>query len=87
MSWLGWATRQRPARSGRSCTRPGVDPAPRRTGPTWQQFLTAQAHTTLACDVFAVDTVLLKRVYALFFIELATHRVHTVGVTAHPAGA
>ncbi|MEV4511718.1 hypothetical protein AB0K00_22435 [Dactylosporangium sp. NPDC049525] len=38
----------------------GVDPAPRRTGPTWQQFLTTQAHTILACDFFTVDTVLLN---------------------------
>jgi putative transposase len=65
----------------------GVDPAPRRTGPTWQQFLTAQAHTILACDFFTVDTVLLKRIYVLFFVELATRQVHVVGVTAHPTGA
>jgi transposase InsO family protein len=49
----------------------GVDPAPRRTGPTWQQFLTAQAHTILACDFFTVDTVLLKRIYVLFDAVLA----------------
>jgi putative transposase len=67
--------------------RAGVDPAPRRTGPTWQQFLTAQAQTILACDFFTVDTVLLKRIYVLFFIELATRQVHVVGVTAHPSGA
>ncbi|MEV4140917.1 integrase core domain-containing protein [Dactylosporangium sp. NPDC049742] len=65
----------------------GVDPAPRRTGPTWPQFLTAQAHTILACDFFTVDTVLLRRIYALFFVELATRQVHIVGVTAHPTGA
>jgi transposase InsO family protein len=65
----------------------GVDPAPRRTGPTWQQFLTAQAHTILACDFFTVDTVFLKRIYVLFFIELATRQVHIAGVTAHPTGA
>ncbi|WP_327002591.1 integrase core domain-containing protein [Dactylosporangium sp. NBC_01737] len=65
----------------------GVDPAPRRTGPTWKQFLTAQAHTILACDFFTVDTVFLKRIYVLFFVELATRQVHIVGVTAHPTGA
>jgi hypothetical protein len=48
----------------------GVDPAPRRSGPTWKQFLTAQAHTILACDFFTVDTVFLKRIYVLFFLDL-----------------
>ncbi|MEV4135101.1 integrase core domain-containing protein [Dactylosporangium sp. NPDC049742] len=66
--------------------RAGVDPAPRRTGPTWQQFLTAQAHTMLACGFFTVDTVLLQRIYVLSFVELATRQVHIAGVTAHPAG-
>ena len=65
----------------------GVDPAPRRAGPTWQQFLTSQAHAMLACDFFTVDTVFLKRIYVLFFLELATRRVQVVGVTAHPTGA
>jgi hypothetical protein len=65
----------------------GVDPAPRRSGPTWKQFLTAQAHTMLACDFFTVDTVLFKRIYVPFFVEIATRQVHLVGVTAHPTGA
>ena len=65
----------------------GVDPAPRRSGPTWQQFLTSQAHALLAGDVFTVDTVFLQRIYVLFFLDLATRRVHVVGVTAHPTGA
>lgn len=67
--------------------RAGIDPAPRRSGPTWQQFLTAQAHTILACDFFTVDTVMLKRIYVLFFVEITTREVHVVGVTAHPTGA
>ncbi|WP_234040955.1 integrase core domain-containing protein [Micromonospora coerulea] len=65
----------------------GVDPAPRRSGPTWKQFLSTQAHTILACDFFTVDTVFLKRIYVLFFVEIASRQVHVVGVTAHPTGA
>jgi putative transposase len=47
----------------------GIDPAPRRTGPTWKQFLTAQARGILAADFVHVDTVLLRRIYALIVIE------------------
>jgi transposase InsO family protein len=66
--------------------RAGVDPAPRRSGPTWKQFLTAQARSIVACDFFTVDTVFLRRLYVLFFIELATRRVYVAGATAHPTG-
>lgn len=64
-----------------------VGPAPRRSGPTWTQFLTAQAHTVVSCDFFTVDTVFFKRLYVLFFLELATRRVHVIGVTTHPTSA
>jgi putative transposase len=64
----------------------GIDPAPRRSGPTWRQFLQAQAAGILAVDFFHVDTVLLKRLYVLVFIEHGSRRMHFGGVTANPTG-
>ena len=66
--------------------RHGIEPLPRRSGPTWSEFLQAQATTMLACDFFTVDTVLLKRLYVMFFIELDTRRIYFAGITAKPAG-
>jgi putative transposase len=67
--------------------RAGFDPAPRRSGPTWRQFLTGQAATIVACDFFTIDTVFLRRLYVLFFLELGTRKVHLAGVTVHPTGS
>jgi hypothetical protein len=65
----------------------GIDPAPRRKGPSWKQFLTAQACGILAVDFVHMDTVLLRRLYALIVIEHGTRRVHLADVAANPDGA
>ena len=64
----------------------GIDPAPRRTGPIWRQFLHAQAAGIVAVDFLHADTVLMKRLYVLVFIEHGTRRMHLGGVTANPTG-
>jgi putative transposase len=64
----------------------GIDPAPRRSGPGWRQFLLAQAAGIVAVDFLHVDTVLLKRIYVLVFIEHGTRQMHIGRVTASPTG-
>ncbi len=55
--------------------RHGLDPAPRRSGPSWAEFLRSQAKGIMACDFLSVDTVLLRRLYVLVFIELDTNAI------------
>ncbi len=66
-----------------------MPPAPGRwrAGSTWRSFLSRHRDQLLACDFFAVETLFLKTVYALFFIELGTRRVHLAGCTERPSAA
>ncbi|MGC8472753.1 MAG: hypothetical protein ACP5PM_10770 [Acidimicrobiales bacterium] len=64
--------------------RHGVEPSPRRSGPTWAEFLAAQARGLMACDFFHVDTVLLRRLSVLVCIHHDTHLVRIAGITANP---
>jgi putative transposase len=65
----------------------GLGPAPRRSRPSWSEFLRAQAGGILACDFFTVKTAFLKTLYVLFFIEIGSRRVHVTGATRNPNGA
>ena len=63
-----------------------IAPAPRRTGPTWSQFLRSQADAILASDFFTVDLLNGSQAYVLAVIEHATRRIRILGVTLHPQG-
>ena len=65
----------------------GLKPAPRRPELNWCSFLRRQAATMLACDFFTIETVTLRRLYVLFFIEVGSRRVHLAGCTTNPTAA
>jgi putative transposase len=83
---VGLGYRVAPATVWKILHKAGLDPAPRRCGPSWREFCRAEAKTMPACDLFTVHTVLLRRVYVFFVLELGTRRVHILGVTPHPTG-
>jgi len=70
----------------RLLARARLGPAPRREGPTWREFLRAQAASIVACDFFTVETMFLRRYYVLFFIAHASRRVWLAGCTTNPTG-
>jgi len=70
----------------RLLARARLGPAPRRSGPSWREFLRAQAASIVACDFFTVETAFLRRYYVLFFIGHASRRVWLAGCTTHPDG-
>jgi putative transposase len=64
--------------------REGIPPAPRRGQLDWRTFLRQHGNTVLACDLFTVDTVWLRRLYVLFFISIGTRRVEYIACTSNP---
>ena len=70
----------------RLLARARLGPAPRRSGPSWREFLQAQAASIVACDFLTVETMFLRRYYVLFFIEHASRRVWLAGCTTNPDG-
>jgi putative transposase len=65
----------------------GLGPAPRRVGPSWSEFLRSQAEGILACDFFTIETMFLRTFYVLFFIEIATRKLHVMPSTRNPDAA
>jgi putative transposase len=68
-------------------TKAGIEPAPRRTGPTWAQFLRSQAEAIIATDFFTINLLNGAQVYCLAVIEHATRRIHILGATTNPTAA
>jgi putative transposase len=65
----------------------GIDPAPRREGPGWAEFLRSQAQGILALDFFTADLLNGTKVYVLAVIEHGTRRIRILGATEHPVQA
>jgi len=83
----GLGIRRAPSTVWEIVTKAGIPPAPQRAGPTWAQFLHAQAEAILAADFFTVDLLDGTTAYVLAVIEHATRRIRILGVTAHPSNA
>jgi putative transposase len=86
-SWSGSVIASPPCAVWQILHDAGIDPAPRRSGPSWRQFLTAQAKAVLAVDFLHVDTLFLTRIYALIAVKHGSRRTHLIGISTHPTGA
>jgi putative transposase len=64
--------------------RAGIPPAPERGASSWRTFLRQHGNSILACDLFTVDTVWMRRLYVLFFVSIGTRRVEYVACTSRP---
>jgi transposase InsO family protein len=62
----------------------GIDPAPRRDGPGWAEFLRSQAQGILALDFFTADLLNGGKVCVLAVIEHGTRRIRVLGAAGHP---
>ena len=70
----------------RLLARTRLGPAPRRSGPSWREFIQAQAASIVARDFLTVETLFLRRYYVPVFIEHASRRVRLAGATTNPDG-
>jgi putative transposase len=86
-SWPSSASTSRPTSIRRLLAQAKLEPAPRRSGPSWREFLRAQAASVVACDFFTVESIFLLRYYVLLFICHASRRVWLAGCTTNPTGA
>jgi putative transposase len=86
-NWPAGESRSRRRPWGEILNTNGIDPAPRRTGPAWSQFLRSEAETILACDLFTAGLPDGTQAYVLAVTEHATRRICILGATWHPTGA
>jgi putative transposase len=90
-----YASRRRPGRPSTGTSVKALIVRMARENPAWghrriQGELARLGYAIAAStvwEILVVETVLLKRLYVLVFIEHGSRRLHVAGVTAHPTGA
>jgi putative transposase len=68
----------------------GLDPCPKRTGATWDEFVTRHAVSLWQCDFFTQKVLTVKglrEVFVLAFLNVRTRRVVLSPATFHPDAA